>query len=945
MEAEARVKSFGTAKAEIMKPSRPAFLAIAIVCAATTLFSLNSFAQSTPPRITQRVDDSKLVALKGSTLAVVRVASDHGKVADSLALERLQLVLQRSPEQESALRMLLDQQQDKSSPNYHKWLTPEQFGQKFGPAESDVQAVANWLEAKGFRITNITKGRTAIEFSGDADLVRKAFHSEIHNYFVNGQAHIANAGDLQIPAALSRVVAGIASLHNFFPKPQYLRKETSASIVHKDGAPVRSITLSDGSHALGPDDYATIYNIQPLYAANVTGAGRTIAVLGVTDIVDSDISDFDAVFGLPGGNYTVVHNGADPGIVDSGDQFESTLDNEWAGATGRGAQIKFVVSGSTTTEFGTDLSAQYVIENNLADVMTVSYGACEVQYSAAGAQFEQDIAEQAAAQGITYMASTGDAGAEGCDSPNFETVANGPITVNLPAATPFTVAVGGTEFNEGTGTFWNSTNNRAAGSALSYITEDTWNESCAEGAPNCTAPSISAGSGGVSQLYGLPTWQQGIGVPLGPANQPGRGVPDVSLSAAGHDAYFICFEGSCQSTQDPGVVLVFGTSASAPSFAGIMSLVDQGTNSRQGLADYVLYKLAAGETLSSCNASSQSGLPASSCIFNDVTVGNNSVPGETGYGNANSDYQAAVGWDAASGLGSVNVNNLVTQWNSVSFNSTTTKLQISAMSAAPNQSISAQISVSSGSGTPTGDVSVVATGDDGSALGLGFAPLSGGSATIAFSFASTQNYNLSAHYAGNGSFGASDSAPDTVAVESFTASANPTQQAVAAGGMASSTVTVTGANFTGAITLTCVVSGTKPTDTEIPTCSFNSSGASPTINLTVPGTETGTATLNVSTTAKSALHRAPWNLPPARPGWIAAAVASLIALLFFIGAPGRKRRWRAAFAAMTFAAMSGLAGCGSSGGNPGTTPDVYTVAVSASGGGTTQPISFTLTVQ
>ena len=929
-----------------MKPSRPAFLAIVLACAASILFPWSSFAQSTPARITQRIDDSKVVALKGSTLAVVRVASDRGKVADSLALERLQLVLSRSPQQESALRMLLNQQQDKTSPNYHKWLTPEQFGQKFGLAESDVQAVANWLEAQGFRVTNITRGRTAIEFSGDAGTVSKTFHTEIHNYFVNGQAHIANAGDLQIPSALSRVVAGIASLHNFFPKPQYLRKETSASIVHKDGTPIRSITLSDGSHALGPDDYATIYNIQPLYAANVTGAGRTIAVLGVTDIVDTDVSDFDAVFGLPGSNYTVVHNGTDPGIVDSGDQFESTLDNEWAGATGRGAQIKFVVSGSTETEFGTDLSAQYVIENNLADVMTVSYGACEAEFNAAGAQFEQDIAEQAAAQGITYMASTGDAGAEGCDSPNFETVANGPITVNLPAATPFNVAVGGTEFNEGAGTFWNTSNNASGGSAMSYIPEDTWNESCAEGAPNCVAANIAAGSGGVSELYGLPTWQQGIGVPLGPANQAGRGVPDVSLSAAGHDSYFICFEGSCQSTQDPSVVLVSGTSASTPSFAGIMSLVDQGTSSRQGQADYVLYKLAAGETLSSCNGSSQSGLPASSCIFNDVTVGNNSVPGETGYGNANSDYQAGVGWDAASGLGSVNVNNLVTQWNSVSFNSTTTKLQVSAASAAPNQSVSAQINVTSGSGTPSGDVSVVATADDGTALGLGFAPLSNGSATIAFSFVSTQNYNLSAHYAGNGSFGASDSAPDALAIESFSASANPTQQAIAAGGMASSTVTVTGANFTGAVTLTCVVSGAMPTDAEIPACSFNSSGASATINLTAPGTETGTATLNISTRAKSVLHRAPWNLPPARPGLIAVAAAFALASIFFIGASGRKRRWRAAFAAMTFAAMAGLAGCsGSGGGNPGTTPDTYTVAVMASGGGTTQPISFTLTVQ
>ncbi len=927
-----------------MKASRPACTKIAFFIAVFVLLGGSAVAQTTPARITQKIDESKLVILKGNTLALTRAAFDRGKVADNLPLERLQLVLQRSPQQEAALRMLLDQQQDKTSPNYHKWLTPEQFGQQFGPAEADVQTLVNWLEARGFRVTNMTKGRTAIEFSGDAGLIRKTFHTEIHNFLVNGETHIANTSELQIPAALSRVVVGIASLHDFFPKPQFVRVNTNATLVHQDGAPIRSITLSDGSHALGPDDYATIYNIQPVYAANINGAGKTIAVLGVTDIVDTDVSDFDAVFGLAGGNFTVVHNGTDPGILDPGDQFESTLDNEWAGATGRGAQIDFVVSASTLTEFGTDLSAQYVVENNLADVMTVSYGACEVQFTTAGAQFEESISEQAAAQGITYMASTGDGGAEGCDSPDFETVAVGPINVNLPASTPFNVAVGGTEFNEGAGNFWNTTNSGTNESAISYIPEDAWNESCSQGEVGCTNPNISAGSGGVSQFFGLPTWQKGVGVPLGPNNQPGRGLPDVSLSAAGHDPYFICFEGSCQTPQNPGVVLVSGTSASAPSFAGIMSLVDQGTNSRQGQADYVLYKLAATETLSSCNASSQSGLPAGSCIFNDVTVGNNSVPGEAGFGNANSDYQASVGWDAVTGLGSVNVNNLVSQWTSVSFNSTTTKMQVSAMSVEPNQTISAQVAVTSGSGAPTGDVSVVATGDDGSALGLGFATLSNGSASISFTLVATQNYSLTAEYAGNGTFGASNSASSMIAVESFSVGASPQQEAIAVGGTATSTVTVTGANFTGAVVLTCVVSGTKSTDAEIPTCSFGSSAGNATINLSAPGTETGTAMLNISTTAKSTVHYVPWNFPRT-PAWIAAAAVSAMALIFFLVMPGQRRRRRAVFAAMALAAMTGLAGCGNSGGNPGTTPDTYTVAVMAASGGTTQPATFTLTVQ
>jgi subtilase family serine protease len=669
-----------------MNSSHQVFAKASVMLSAIAFLALAAAAQtsSVAPRITQPIDEGNLVTLKGNTHALARPQFDRGAVSDGLKLERLQLVLERSPQQVAALTSLLAQQQDKSSANYHKWLTPEQFGQLFGPATADIETVIGWLEQHGFTVTNVSKGRTVIEFTGTAGLVRNAFHTEIHNFDVNGEHHVANASNPQIPAALAPVVAGVASLHNFFPRSQMVRTGKQATVPFSPGKHVTHLTFGPGEYALGPADFAVIYNVQPVYTDNITGSGRTIATLGVSDIDASDVSDFDSVFGLPGGNWTVVHNGTDPGITNMGDQTESTLDNEWAGAIGYGATIKFVVSATTATTFGTDLSAEYVVDNNIADVMTVSYGACEAEETATYINLENSIAQQAAGEGITFTASSGDAGAEDCDNPATESVATGPVSVDLPGATPFTVSVGGTIFNEGgdDNLYW-STSTSAYPSALSYIPEDVWNESCKSGQSGCTTPSIYAGGGGVSESFALPSFQQGFSVPAAPNAFVGRGVPDVSLSAAGHDGYAVCLNGGCvpvggEITLD----IIGGTSASSPSFASIMSLVDQRTNSRQGQASTVLYALAKTETFASCNGSATPALPASSgCIFNDATVGNNAVPGETGYGTGTADYQAAVGWDPATGLGSVNVSNLVTKWTS---STGTTSYSVSAAAAAPS---------------------------------------------------------------------------------------------------------------------------------------------------------------------------------------------------------------------------------------------------------------------
>ena len=733
--------------------------------------------------VTEPLDESKLAVLKGNTHPLARREFDLGTAPATLPMQRMLLVLKRSPGQESALRKLLDDQQDKASPNYHKWVTPEEFGNEFGPTDTDLQTITGWLQSHGFQVGS-TKGRTVLEFSGSASQVQETFHTAIHKYIVNQEQHWANANDPLIPAALTPAVSGVLTLHNFLKKPQlHVSKEPVAAKIHPGGRP--AITFSDGTHGLAPADFATIYNS---VNAGVTGNGITIGVIGRSNLYNvnspaQDIGEFRSsqTFNLCCGGFNIVLNGPDPGDLGGGEEGEATLDTTWSGAVAPGATVDLVVSASTNTTDGIDLSEIFIIENNLADVMTESFSGCEAFSTNSQAAGVSALAEQAAAQGITYFVSAGDDGAEGCDDQNSETVATGPVSVNLLAATPFNVAVGGTVFNEnGQPSLYWSTSNTNQESSLSYIPEDVWNDSCL--ATTCGSnANIAAGSGGASTFFSKPSWQAGV---TGILNDNTRDLPDVSLSASGHDGYVLCLEGSCLPDAQGNFFLYLagGTSASAPSFAGIMALVDQhmanllpGLGPRQGLANYVLYQLAASQnaTLSACNGSSTSGLPASTCIFNDVTVGNNAVPGEFNYGSITAQYQAGVGYDMASGLGSVNIANLVNQWSSGTVTATSTSLLLNntnTVSVSHGQAVSVNISVtpSSGTGIPTGDVSLQAS--NGNAFttqnGLGFFTLSGTGTVVSSTdvLPGGGPYNVSAHYPGGGNYGASDSPPVSVTV-------------------------------------------------------------------------------------------------------------------------------------------------------------------------------------
>jgi len=707
------------------------------------------------PLITEPLDESRVTTLRGNTHPLARPEFDLGTADGSLPMKRMLLVLKRSDDQEAALRKLLDDQQDKHSPNYHKWLTPEKFGQQFGPADADMQTIAGWLQSHGFEVGS-TKGRTVLEFSGTAAQVEEAFHTTIHKYLVNGEQHWANATDPRIPAALTPAVAGIFTLHDFLKKPQVqvATEQFTAMAVQK----AHPLFTGTNGHALAPADYYTIYNFNPLGSHS-----STIAIVGRTNINVQDVASFHYWMYDQALSPNVVVNGTDPGDLGGGEETEAVLDTTWAGAVAPSNTVTLVVSQTTTTTDGADLSEAYIVDNNLADVMSESFGNCEQNYTTAEEAGVVSLAQQAAAQGITYVVAAGDSGSAGCDDPNTQRTATHGLSVNMLASTPYNVAVGGTVFTENgkDSTYWQSTNGQGTQeSAISYIPEDVWNDSCLQ---SCTKPNIWAGGGGKSVFFSKPSWQAGVtGIPPDGV----RDLPDVSLTAAPHDPYLLCLRGSCTPNTQGYISFygVGGTSASAPAFAGILSLVANQTLSRLGQPNYVLYRLAAVENLTPCNASSGT-LPAGSCVFNDVTIGNNAVPGEVNYGTNKETYQSGKGYDLATGLGSVNVTNLINQWNTVSFSPTQTTFSISPLTAVHGSpfNVSGNVTPNSGTGIPTGSVWLNGGPAHGNLVGDSTIDLfslgSQGSYSGVTHLLPGGTYQVNAHYAGDGTYAASDSSP------------------------------------------------------------------------------------------------------------------------------------------------------------------------------------------
>jgi pseudomonalisin len=569
-------------------------------------------------RITGAVDDGQRVTLTGNRFPLATDQNDIGAVAPDYPMDRMILTLLPDSDQQDALDQLLEAQQNPESSYYHQWLTPEQFAERFGASENDAAQVTAWLQGHGMQVEEVGAGHLSIIFSATAAQVQAAFHTPIHVYDVNGEIHHANATDPEIPAALAEVVGGVVSLHDFRKQP-----------MHSVGRSVSPEFTTAGVHYLAPGDFATIYDLGPAYGQSINGAGEAVAIVARSNIKLSDVQTFRNSFGLPANNPQIIVNGANPGIWSWDEETEADLDVEWAGAVAKNATIDFVVSQSTNTTDGIDLSAQYIVNHNLAPVMSTSFGSCEASLGSSGNAFYNSLWQQAAAEGITVFVSSGDSGAAGCDSASESRAVDG-LAVNGLCSTPYDICVGGTEFLDSNATLYWSANNIAGSesSALSYIPEAVWNQSA-----NVSGGSgLWAGGGGASGIYDKPAWQTGAGV----AADGRRDVPDVSLAAGSHDGYLIYQEG--------GLYAVGGTSASTPSFAGLMAMVAQNANARLGNANAAFYPLAAKQAA------------GGAAVFHDITVGNNSVPGLTG-------FNAASGYDRASGLGSVDGSVMVNHWS------------------------------------------------------------------------------------------------------------------------------------------------------------------------------------------------------------------------------------------------------------------------------------------
>src|SRR5215469_4283175 len=872
------------------------------------------------PRVIQPIDERNRIALNGSVRPEARLENDRGPVTDSLLIEHMLLQLKRSPEQEKFVQQFIDELHTKGSSNFHRWLTAPEFGERFGLAQPDLDAITAWLRSHGFRVNVVYPSGMLIDFSGTAGQVREAFETEIHNLEVKGERHIANMGKSSIPAALAPVISGVVSLHDFRPHTMHHLRKANTAFTFADG-------LGGTTYAVVPADLATIYNLNALFNSGISGQGQTIVLIEDTDVFSAaDWNIFRSTLGLStytAASFSTVHpapssgsnNCAAPGVIAPNDA-EAILDAEWASASAPSAGILMASCADSNVTFGGLIAMQNLINGSTPPpaIMSLSYGNCETVNGAAANAAYNAAYQQAVTEGVSVFVAAGDSGAAGCDNSVAE--ATHGIGVNAFASTPYNVAVGGTDFSDtfsGTNAnYWSSSNTSAFGSALSYVPEIPWNDSCAgallstyEGySPTygslslCNDPLFGsffmttvAGGGGPSQCasgapaangvvggtcagWPKPSWQMIFGNP----NDGVRDTPDVSLFAA--DGLWSHFYVFCWSdTKNGGAVCgsdpsawsgAGGTSFASPIMAGIQALINQKAGGPQGNPGPVYYQLAAAEYgssgSSSCNSNNGNAV-GQECIFYDVTMGDMDVDctgpncylggGSVGVLSTSDTlfapaFGTTTGWDFATGIGTVNAANLVNNWPS---SSTQPGFLLSA-----SPSNATILQGTSGSTTVSinplngfnGSVILTASGlPNGVGATFGTNPATSSSVLTLSASGAAATGNFTVTLTGtSGSLTSSTTFSLTVTPQgNFTLSASPSSLTVVQGASGASTIAVNALNsFNSSVSLS--VSG-LPTGV---TASFNptSTTATSTVTLTASSTATtGTATVTITGTAGS----------------------------------------------------------------------------------------------
>lgn len=1070
----------------------------ALSCAAVafTFFAASLSAQTSPPvlpnRITGPIDNDQLTTLHGNTSPFANAKNDRGPVSASLAMPDLTLVLSRSPEQQAAFDQYVAGEYEPGSPNYHQWLTPQEIGERFGPSEADIATITDWLGSQGFTVTRVTPDRMAIRFGGTAGLAESAFHTRIDNLVVRGVPHIGNMTDPSIPAALAPVVVGIKALHNFLPHPMHTAGDkvefnrelgkwqrvgsavpasstagSSTFPFASSGGAARAAALNAaGPHPLfginvpadpseeesayleedvTPWDFATIYNVAPLWSSGINGTGQTIAIAGTSDIDSNDVNTFRSTFGLPAipGFQEVDTNGLATTCTSTnpdaacgvGDLEENTIDVEWSGAVAPGAKIVLVVTGQNsagTVDTVYD-SAQYVVQNITAKILNLSYGECELGQGTAENVAFYDLWQSAAAEGISVFVAAGDSGSPSCDD-GGDAIGNPysaqyGLSVSGTASTPYNVAVGGTDFSwckptlnssgnvvgcptsstsQGSPAYWSTTNQSSTSgepyeSALGYVPEIPWNDTCENpllsaylesvatlvgisggsnaeascnfvqnnweniyeqdgvmlapyvdtvggsgGASNCvvnstnpnsdTAGSCTTGSTTTGAANGSialtnngwqkPSWQTGVaGIP----SDGVRDLPDVSFFAgdgALSSAYLACISaaGSCTySDTSENVAEEFGgTSFASPAMAGVMALINQKSGAAQGLPNAQLYKLASQQDYSDCSAEASSSA-TSGCYFHSIDQGTNSMPCDlgapiggavydsaTGQWTASSEYagvtspnctalnsgdtvgtlvssgttpayNASAGYNLATGLGSLNVANVVNAWSSdagtaaATLTVTTTPAASSGTITLPsgvNLVIATTVAGSGSLGTPTGSVTVSGGGynttqslaSGGATITIPAGSLAPGADTLTVSYSGDQNYaststtesvNVAAaiptvRVVTPASDNVANSVPVSVTVSGPPGASTPTGTVTLASASYSSLAATLSSAGTASIT---IPAETLPAGTDTLTATYSGSsiyaGATGSVSIVIVNSSTLTPTVTVTPSSNS----------------------------------------------------------------------------------------------
>ena len=960
----------GLARISVVKGPSLAVAGMAIVALACPVV-----AQAPKSRITSAIRDEVRTTLTGTASPHARFEQDAGALPDGEKLSGMTLVFSLSDAQKADQDVLLAAQQNPASPLYHQWLTPDQYGARFGMSDADLTQVENWLQSEGFTVDGVSHSRTRITFSGTAGQVASTFHTSLHHFKGVTETHFAPASDLSLPAALASTVSSIENLSSFRPKP-HVRIAPTAKVE-------ANLTSGQGGvHYMSPGDVATIYDINPAYNSGFTGTGQTIAVVGQSAINTSDITTFQTVVGLPAKapNLVLVPNSGASTIV-LGDESESDLDVEYSGAMAKGATISFVYTGSGQNK-GVFDAIVAAVDQKIGTVISDSYGECEPVLGSTSYAYYNAALAQAAAQGQTVVAAAGDDGSQDCLFATNQVSVAEELAADFPASSQYVAAMGGTEFpaaavlTSGTNYWASASGSDVVSSALSYIPEQVWNDDQVAGQPD-------AGGGGTSVYTARPIWQTGvIGIPAGSA----RVIPDISLDASNvYAPYVFCSSdtsawqqtasgqllqsGSCtHGLLDNNSVYYTGaggTSFSAPIFAGMMAIANQAKNpAGQGLVNPTLYTLASNPT-------------TYATAFHDIVSGGNNCPTGTSYCTtaAAASYLSTAGYDEASGLGSVDFTNLLAAWPSAaggtSLIGSTTKLVAANTSPTLNMADTITISVAPYSNAsailPTGTVAVSV---DGKVVNPSV-PLLNGNATYSFSAATAGSHVIAATYSGDAVYeGSSGTVTVTIALASnasFTVQAN--NVTVAAGSSGVSTVTVTPNNgYTGTVTWSLAAK------TSISNSCFTIA------NVTVPGTGSVSTALTIYTSASAcsatgasrsarigvvrAMARGGNPPPPPfgsgadRTGYTLAGLAGSAGLLLvgFFGLRSRRLRPLLPLAVLALAGI-GLSGCGdnSSAVTPtgpttgtNTAPGTYSLTLTgtdANNAAITSSATLTLTVQ